>query len=68
MKLYYQDLSKQFKFAQFIQVDIDELVDVSQWANINALPTFALYKDGYKIDEVIGASKEKLLQMLIRHS
>lgn len=68
MKYYFEDLSKTFTTVQFLRVDVDELSDVSHWANITALPSYVLYKDGRKINEVIGADKEKLLQMLWKYA
>jgi hypothetical protein len=32
--------------------------------SISAMPTFRVYKHGRKVDELIGASKEKLEQLI----
>ncbi|KAI1070770.1 hypothetical protein LB507_006743 [Fusarium sp. FIESC RH6] len=44
----------------FAKVDVDEAEDVSQEYGIRAMPTFIAFKDGVKVDEVVGADPSKL--------
>ncbi|KAM0558113.1 hypothetical protein ACHAPJ_005280 [Fusarium lateritium] len=44
----------------FIKVNVDEAEDVSQEYGIRAMPTFLLFKNGEKADEVVGADPSKL--------
>lgn len=44
----------------FIKVDVDEAEDISGKCGISAMPTFQVWKDGKKVKELVGASKEKL--------
>ena len=44
----------------FIKVNVDEAEDVSQEYGIRAIPTFLLFKNGEKADEVVGADPSKL--------
>lgn len=37
-------------------------------AGISAMPTFQIYKDGQKADELVGASKEKLKAFIEKFS
>lgn len=48
----------------FIKVNVDEAEDVSQEYGIRAMPTFMLFKDGEKANEVVGADPSKLEQLV----
>jgi thioredoxin 1 len=43
---------------------VDELPELSQELGIRAMPTFLFYKNGQKVDELIGANPPVLLQNL----
>lgn len=38
--------------------------EVAEQCGISAMPTFQVFKDGKKVDELVGASKEMLLKLL----
>ncbi|KAL4742035.1 thioredoxin-like protein [Aspergillus similis] len=42
--------------ASFYQIDVDELSEVAAELGIRAMPTFLLFKDGEKVNEVVGAN------------
>ena len=46
--------------AIFIKVDVDEASDIAQECGISCMPTFKIYKNGAVVDELQGASEEKL--------
>jgi thioredoxin 1 len=48
----------------FAKVDVDEAEDISQEYGIRAMPTFIAFKDGEKVDEVVGADPSKLQRMV----
>ncbi|CAG7555233.1 unnamed protein product [Fusarium equiseti] len=48
----------------FAKVDVDEAEDISQEYSIRAMPTFIAFKDGEKVDEVVGADPSKLQRMV----
>ena len=54
------ELSKQYPNFNFIKVDIDELPEVSEDAEIRSMPTFHIYKNKVKVAEVIGADIAKV--------
>ncbi len=43
---FYEELSKNNNEIQFLSVDVDEFATLAQQANIRAMPTFVVYKDG----------------------
>jgi hypothetical protein len=49
-------------------VDIDELVDVGNEANIFCLPTFVVYQKSEKKDELMGASTLELEAFLRKYA
>jgi len=48
----------------FFKVDVDDNEELSQEKDIKAMPTFHFYKNGEKIDELVGANPEKLEEMI----
>jgi len=44
----------------FYKIDVDEAPDVAQELGIRAMPTFGIFKNGEKVDEVVGANERDL--------
>jgi thioredoxin len=53
-------LSEQYTDMVFLKVDVDANTTVAGECGINAMPTFQVWKDGHKVDEMVGASRDKL--------
>jgi thioredoxin 1 len=51
----FEKLSESFPQIKFYKVDVDEQADVAQELNVRAMPTFMFFKDGLKVNEVVGA-------------
>ena len=52
--------SQTYQNANYLKVDVDELPDVAQEYGIRAMPTFMIFKDGEKVDELVGANPAAL--------
>jgi len=64
---YFAELSEQFTDVCFLKIDVDVCSSTSASCGVRAMPTFQFYKNGAKVDEMVGASKEKLKQLLEQH-
>jgi thioredoxin 1 len=53
--------SDEYPDAHFVKLDVDEVPDVAQELGIRAMPTFLIFKDEEKIQEVVGANPKALL-------
>lgn len=64
----FERLSQVYTSVQFLKVDVDELNDVASNAGVRAMPTFKIYVDGNNVDELVGASKEKLEELIKKYA
>ncbi|KAF5094469.1 hypothetical protein D0Z00_003516 [Geotrichum galactomycetum] len=55
-----EKLSETVTQANFIKVDVDESPDVAAEYEVTAMPTFLFFKNGEKVETVIGANVGKL--------
>ncbi|ODO07335.1 thioredoxin [Cryptococcus wingfieldii CBS 7118] len=46
--------------VKFHKVDVDEQPEIAEDVGIRAMPTFIAFKDGQKVDELVGADPERL--------
>lgn len=51
----------------FAKVDVDEVTDVAERCNIQAMPTFQLYRGGKMVAEMIGADVKELNDLVNKH-
>jgi thioredoxin 1 len=61
-------MSQKYTNVVFLKVDVDEAPDVSEKYDIQAMPTFKIFKNGKKVDEMVGASAEKLEDLVKKHN
>jgi len=69
MQPYMNTLAKspEYKKIHFVRVDMEALPAVAQRCNVKALPTYQLYRNGEKVEEMSGAMPAKLVAMLKTH-
>ena len=48
--------------AIFVKVDVDTMDKISQQCGVRAMPTFQFFKNGAKVDELMGANVDALKQ------
>ncbi|KAK0672621.1 thioredoxin-like protein [Cercophora samala] len=51
----------------FCKFDVDHLPELAQELGIRAMPTFIFYKDGERVDELMGANPPALLNLLRKY-
>lgn len=53
--------------VEFIKIDVDQLKEVAEKFNVEAMPTFVLLKKGKEVERVVGANKEELEKKIKKH-
>ncbi|PHH92844.1 hypothetical protein CDD83_4516 [Cordyceps sp. RAO-2017] len=53
----FHQLAEQFQDIVFVSVDVDKVVEVAKEYGIRAMPTFFMFRDGQKVDDLTGADK-----------
>ena len=51
-----------------MSVDVDAAEAVAAECGVSAMPTFMVFKGGVKAEELVGASKEGLKQLIQSHA
>ncbi|KAK7407326.1 hypothetical protein VNO78_09154 [Psophocarpus tetragonolobus] len=62
-----QEFATNYTNVEFIKIDVDELMGVSEEFQVQGMPTFILMKKGKVIDKVVGAKKEELQKLIEKH-
>ncbi|XP_071707410.1 thioredoxin H2-like [Rutidosis leptorrhynchoides] len=62
------DLAIEFSDVEFIKIDVDELPDVANNYDVQAMPTFVLVKSGKELERTVGVKKDQLHTMIEKHS
>ncbi|KAH8094694.1 putative thioredoxin [Cristinia sonorae] len=61
----FEKLAPQFPQLGFYKVDVDEQSQISEEVDIRAMPTFAVFKNGQKVKELVGANPQGLHTILV---
>jgi len=48
------------KYVMFAKVDVEEVTDLAEQLNVQAMPTFIAFHNKNEIKRMVGASKEKI--------
>ena len=59
---HFENFSKKYTNVKFVKVDVDAQDRIAEMCGIRAMPTFQFYKDGKKVDELMGANVAALEQ------
>ncbi|DBA87995.1 hypothetical protein WJX77_008883 [Trebouxia sp. C0004] len=65
---YFEELSTKYSGVTFVKVDVDAVEAVAQECGISAMPTFQVWKNNQKVDELVGASKDKLQALVKKYA
>ncbi|KAF8899350.1 thioredoxin [Infundibulicybe gibba] len=60
----FDELSKNITSIKFYKVDIDAQPDIAQEVGIRSIPAFKVFKNGNKVDELVGADPRGLTTMV----
>ncbi|XP_041010845.1 thioredoxin H2-like [Juglans microcarpa x Juglans regia] len=63
----FKEFSAEYKDAEFIKIDVDELESVAWGLEVGTLPTFLLVKKGKVVERVVGVRKDELQKMIVKH-
>lgn len=61
------DLAKKYTNVKFYKLDVDEVPDVAQELGVRAMPTFLIFKNGEKVDEVVGANERAVVAAIEKY-
>jgi len=66
---YFQELSNEFGDSMiFLKVDVDQLKGTSSKCGVRSMPTFHIFVNGRKTDELIGASPNLLRELVVKYA
>lgn len=64
----FESLAEKVPQVQFGRVDVDDNQQVAHEYGITAMPTCLFFKDGKKVDTIIGANPPKLVALIQKHA
>ncbi|QHS73512.1 thioredoxin TRX2 [Saccharomyces paradoxus] len=59
-----EKFSEQYSDATFYKLDVDEVSDVAQKAEVSSMPTLIFYKSGKEVTRVVGANPAAIKQAI----
>jgi thioredoxin 1 len=59
---------KEFSDVIFLKVDVDEVPDLAEKFQVQAMPTFLFLKGNQEVDRFSGASADKLRETVVNHN
>jgi len=65
---YFTQLSAQYSDITFLKVDVDQLKGTAQRCGVSSMPTFQVFVNGRKVDEMSGANPNGLKALCDKYS
>ncbi|KXS14587.1 thioredoxin-like protein [Gonapodya prolifera JEL478] len=65
---YFDQIAGKYPSLIFLRVNVDNLPSASSKAGVRAMPTFAVFSRGVKIDELVGADPSALEALVKKHA
>ncbi|KAF8378381.1 hypothetical protein HHK36_029720 [Tetracentron sinense] len=63
----FEEMAAKFTDVVFVKIDVDELMEVAQAFQVQAMPAFFLLKQGKVVDKVVGTKKDELQRKIEKH-
>jgi|ERR1712179_34259 len=65
----FEAMSNDAKYSkiEFVKIDVDDCEEEAAACGISAMPTFQIWQGDKKVDELVGASEEKLKALLDKY-
>jgi len=60
----FEAMAAEYKEICCCKVDVDDNAETAEFCGISAMPTFKAYKNEQQVDEIVGASEDKLRAMI----
>ncbi|KAF8538940.1 thioredoxin-2-like protein [Trichophaea hybrida] len=64
----FEQMSNDFENVGFYKLDVDEHQEVAAELEVRAMPTFVFFKNGKKLEDVVGANPKKLRAAIEKNS
>eukprot|EP00271_Cylindrocystis_brebissonii_P008316 TRINITY_DN223_c0_g1_i3.p1 TRINITY_DN223_c0_g1~~TRINITY_DN223_c0_g1_i3.p1 ORF type:complete len:120 (+),score=28.06 TRINITY_DN223_c0_g1_i3:245-604(+) len=64
---FFESLSTKYPNAVFMKVDVDDHNDIAGECGVRCMPTFHIFSDGRKVDEMSGANPTGLEELVKKH-
>ncbi|KAJ1423576.1 Thioredoxin-like superfamily [Sesbania bispinosa] len=64
MDPFIKEFAAKYTDVEFVKIDVDELMEVAQAFQVQAMPTFILIKKGKVVEKLVGAKKEELQKLI----
>lgn len=65
---FFEEMATKYTSVQLVKVDVDEVDQAAAEAGVSAMPSFFVYKEGKVVDQMVGASKEKLEELIKKYA
>ena len=64
----FHEFSEKQKSIYFATFDVDQVPDLAQELGVRAMPTFKVFKNGEKEDDLVGANPKALEDIITKHN